>query len=40
MRERLGAVVGDHDALAGRQAVVLHDVRRAQLVEGRGRGAR
>ena len=29
-RERLGAVVGDHDALAGREAVVLHDVRRAR----------
>ena len=32
-----GAVGGDHDPLAGREAVVLHDVRRAELVQ-RGRG--
>ena len=32
--QRLGAVGGHHDALAGGEAVVLDDVRRAQRVEG------
>ena len=31
--QRLGVVGGDHHALAGREAVVLHDVRRTERVE-------
>ena len=34
VRPGLVAVLRHHDALAGREAVVLHDVRRADLVEG------
>ena len=33
MVERCAAVVGDHHALARGQAVVLHDVRRSEIVE-------
>ena len=39
-RARLVAVVGDDHALAGGEAVVLHDVRRAERVEGGRRLAR
>ena len=37
VRERLVPVVGDDDALAGGEPVVLHDVRRTELVERGGR---
>ena len=33
MRQGLGPVLGDHDALAGRQPVVLDDVRRTERVQ-------
>ncbi len=36
VRQRLVAVIGDDDALAGGQAVVLDDVRRAERVESCG----
>ncbi len=40
MGQRLVAVLGDHHALAGREPVVLDDVRRAERVEGVGGGLR